>query len=115
LLFFAYLLFLIQHYCFMSSIRAKNIILADVVAITGSILFYSFGFVFAFGARFNSTGNRRRCNRHLARRENPVRFSPRVLFLSHRNCVPGGGPLGLVAPWLAQSELDSVALWFACY
>ncbi|PON98065.1 Ammonium transporter [Trema orientale] len=56
LLFFTYSLFLIQHYCFMSSIRAKNTILANVVAITGSLLFYSFGFVFSFGARFSSTG-----------------------------------------------------------
>lgn len=59
LLFSAYLLFLMQlayaMFCAGSvNIRANNVILANVVAIVGSLSFYLFGFTFAFAGNLNS-------------------------------------------------------------
>ncbi|PON42403.1 Ammonium transporter [Trema orientale] len=50
LLFSAYLLFLVQLMSSANSVGANSIILANVVAVAGSLSFYLFGFTFAFGS-----------------------------------------------------------------
>ncbi|PON64137.1 Ammonium transporter [Parasponia andersonii] len=106
----------------MSSIRAKNIILANVVAFAGSLFFYFLGFSFSFGAYFNTDAAHHDSTMMSSFFLSQWTFAVstagitntllvgRTRFGSH--LVFSGGPLGLVVSWLAQSELDSVALRF---